>query len=136
LCQDVRIPFGPLLHTTYNASSDALIGDACIDTGSGNILVARASFNAKADSVQRRFIYDDAGRLTEVWHQVNAAPEVRITYNEYHELSQLIDKKLHSTEPLAANAHQSVDYRYNIRGWLTDMKEDDLASGDAWSEGK
>jgi hypothetical protein len=97
------------LHATYNASSAALIGDACIDTGSGNILVPRASFNSKADSVQRRFIYDHAGRLTEVWHQLNAAPEVRITDNEYNELGQLVDKKLYSTEPLAANAHQSIN---------------------------
>jgi RHS repeat-associated protein len=122
---------GVLLHTTENASTGALIGDASIDSGSGNILVPRASFNAQADSIMRRFVYDHAGRLTEVWHQINTAPEIRITYNEYNELGQLIDKKLHSTDQSASNAVQSIDYAYNIRGWLTDMNKDNLSNGDA-----
>ncbi len=83
---------------------------------------------SKADVVMRRFVYDHAGRLSEVWHQVNAAPEVRITYNQYNEIGQLIDKKLHSTALSGSNAVQSIDYRYNIRGWLTSMNNASLTN--------
>ncbi|MEX1241636.1 MAG: RHS repeat-associated core domain-containing protein [Cyclobacteriaceae bacterium] len=119
-----------LLYSSQTASTTALVGDACIDTGSGNILIPRASFAAKADSVERRFVYDHAGRVTEVWHKINTTSEVRVSYHEYNELGQLIDKKLHSTSVNASNAVQSVDYRYNIRGWLTGMNENDLTNGD------
>lgn len=41
--------------------------------------------------------------------------------NEYNELGQLVDKKLHSTVLDGSDNKQSIDYRYNIRGWLTSM---------------
>src|SRR5690606_1838478 len=52
---------------------------------------------------------------------------------EYNELGQLIDKKLHSTTVQATDAKQSVDYNYNIRGWLSKINNSDVstvASGD------
>lgn len=54
-------------------------------------------------------------------------PEILLAHNEYNELGQLIDKKLHS-EDAGATYKQSVDYRYNIRGWLTSMNNADLNS--------
>ncbi|MGI2909776.1 hypothetical protein, partial [Tolypothrix sp. VBCCA 56010] len=45
--------------------------------------------------------------------------------NEYNELGQLIDKKLHSADN-GATGKQSIDYRYNIRGWLTSMNGAEL----------
>ena len=62
---------------------------------------------------------------------IDSPPDIRIVWNDYKELGQLIDKKLHSTDLEAANAVESLDYRYNIRGWLTDMNEPNLSSGDA-----
>jgi hypothetical protein len=47
--------------------------------------------------------------------------------NEYNELGQLVDKKLHSADN-GASYKQSVDYRYNIRGWLTSMNNSKLES--------
>lgn len=122
---------GALVHTTNGASSAALKGDVSINTRLGNVVAPRASFSARADSVMRRFVYDHAGRLTEVWHGINGPPNVRIVHNEYNELGQLIDKKLHSSAPSASDAVQSVDYVYNIRGWLTHMNNEDLSSGGA-----
>jgi RHS repeat-associated protein len=76
--------------------------------------------------VTRRFSYDHNGRLIEIWHKLDALPEVRVAYNKYNELGQLVDKKLHSTDASATNAKQSVDYRYNIRGWLTSLNNSTL----------
>src|SRR5690606_32942280 len=39
---------------------------------------------------------------------------------------KLVDKKLHSTNSAATDAIQSVDYRYNIRGWLTSINNAEL----------
>lgn len=63
-------------------------------------------------------------------------PEVLLSHNEYNELGQLIDKKLHSTDPEntpIANKtfKQSVDYRYNIRGWLTKINDSNVSTSSA-----
>jgi RHS repeat-associated protein len=54
------------------------------------------------------------------------ASEVELVRNDYNELGQLIDKKLHSAS--VTPFKQSVDYRYNIRGWLTSMNNSQLTN--------
>ncbi len=76
----------------------------------------------------RTFDYDHAGRLLKTWHSINGAITVLLTQNEYNEIGQLVTKNLHNTDPAAtpdANRQykQSVDYRYNIRGWLTKVND-------------
>ncbi|GAA4379797.1 hypothetical protein GCM10023186_17580 [Hymenobacter koreensis] len=67
--------------------------------------------------------YDPAGRLLNTYQKQDAEPLVLLAQHEYNELGQLVDKKLHSTNWRPGNGArqylQSVDYRYNIRGWLT-----------------
>ncbi len=62
--------------------------------------------------------YDHAGRLLRTFHQVDGNPRVMLSSNKYNELGQLVETNLHSTNN-GASFLQSVDYRYNIRGWLT-----------------
>ena len=79
--------------------------------------------------VQHTFHYDHGGRLLETKQHVGtapvAAPGIIVAKNEYNELGQLVDKKLHSTNN-GGNFLQSVDHRYNIRGWLTHINNRDL----------
>ncbi len=87
-------------------------------------------------SVRKNFVYDHAGRLTEVWHAVNSGDPVLLSKMEYNELGQLIDNKLHGD----GQGHylQSIDYRYNIRGWLTNINDADPSqpvTGDTQYEG-
>jgi len=65
------------------------------------------------------------GRLTNI---KLSSGNILLSLNEYNEIGQLVDKKLHSTVSTGANAKQSVDYRYNIRGWLTSMNDASLAN--------
>jgi len=62
--------------------------------------------------------YDHAGRITKIQKQINNGTIKTIVQNEYDALGQLKTKKLgnkpNSTEPL-----ETLDYTYNIRGWLT-----------------
>jgi len=117
---------GSLMYTSTVPSTTLLMVDASITTSS--IAGVRASFATTTRTTTRRFEYDHAGRLLKTWHKLDTQPEILLALNEYNELGQLVDKKLHSTVSTGANAKQSVDYRYNIRGWLTSMNDASLAN--------
>src|SRR5690606_32329962 len=73
--------------------------------------------------VTRKFDYDHAGRLLKTWHRIGGSGSFKLlAANEYNELGQLITKKLHS-ENNGSTFEQEVDYRYNIRGWLTKVND-------------
>jgi RHS repeat-associated protein len=82
----------------------------------------------KSTVVDQEMNYDHAGRLLWTKHSINYADGIVTSKNEYNKLGQLVDKKLHSSSPAATDTKQSVDYRYNIRGWLTSMNNSRLAT--------
>jgi len=67
-----------------------------------------------------RFTYDHSGRLLTQKQQITGQAEELIVKNNYNELGQLINKDVGGIEesPL-----QSVDYNYNIRGWLKSIND-------------
>ncbi|HTJ52813.1 MAG TPA: RHS repeat-associated core domain-containing protein [Cyclobacteriaceae bacterium] len=94
----------------------------------GKVHKTKTTHNIKSGSPQtitRTFEYDHTGRFSWVKHSVNGSTDVVLIKNEYNELGQLVDKKLHSTNTDATDAKQSIDYRYNIRGWLTNVNDMD-----------
>lgn len=65
------------------------------------------------------FNYDQQNRLLVHTHQVDSNPVEILTQNKYNEISQVETKKIGGTnisQPL-----QTIDYRYNIRGWMTQI---------------
>ncbi|WP_051890838.1 RHS repeat-associated core domain-containing protein, partial [Chryseobacterium sp. JM1] len=74
-------------------------------------------------TVKERFVYDHQNRLKEHYHQVDDKPEQLLAENTYNELSQLKNKKV-------GNNLQSIDYAYNIRGWMTDINKDQMSVPD------
>ncbi|MCJ7936144.1 MAG: DUF6443 domain-containing protein [Chryseobacterium sp.] len=68
--------------------------------------------------VKERFIYDNQNRLVKQYHQVDNLQEELLAENTYNEIGQLINKKTgnNTGAPL-----QSIDYGYNIRGWMTSV---------------
>ncbi len=98
---------------------------------SGKVLATKTvhGLPSVADKITARtFDYDHAGRLLKTWHSVNGATSVLLTQNEYNEIGQLVTKNLHNTDPAATpdasrQYKQNVDYRYNIRGWLTKLND-------------
>ncbi|WP_462249227.1 DUF6443 domain-containing protein [Ekhidna sp.] len=77
-------------------------------------------------NITRRFEYDHAGRLLNTYHQIDNETEVLIASNSYNDLSELVEKGLHSVA--GGTFVQSLDYTYNIRGWLTSINDSDLTS--------
>jgi hypothetical protein len=99
----------------------------------GKVISTKRSYTVSNTtlSVREIFTYDHAGRLLTTKHTVNSSPEVILADNKYNELGQLSEKDLFSA---GGPFGQSVDYRYNIRGWLTKINGSDIrdiAPGDA-----
>jgi RHS repeat-associated protein len=115
----------PLVAGTTVPASVSLMVDVAMLTTDVSISGIKASFAFKQDSIVRTFDYDHAGRLLRTWHKVDAQPRILLAQNEYNELGQLIDKKLYSADN-GSTFKQSVDYRYNIRGWLTSINDSQL----------
>ena len=87
-----------------------------------------SSFYATAIVIKKKFTYDHADRVLTVKHQINTQTEVTIATNVYNDLGQLLNKKLHITaaQPVAL---QTLDYGYNIRGWLTNVNRVENTAG-------
>jgi len=73
-------------------------------------------------AVKERFVYDAQNRLLQHFHQVDNNTEELLAENSYNELSQLTNKNV-------GNHLQSIDYTYNIRGWMTHINKDQMALG-------
>ncbi|WP_224994345.1 DUF6443 domain-containing protein [Cesiribacter sp. SM1] len=67
------------------------------------------------------YTYDHTGRLIDTYHQVEGSSPILISRNRYNEIGELVNKQLHSVDD--STFLQSVDYRYNIRGWLTSIND-------------
>jgi len=71
---------------------------------------------------QRTYEYDHAGRLLRIRHKINNQPAVLLKELTYDELGRVVTKGIHSTDG-GDNFLQTVDYYYNIRGWLTKIND-------------
>ncbi|WP_052352632.1 RHS repeat domain-containing protein [Chryseobacterium oranimense] len=85
----------------------------------------RSRTDGEEIQVKERFEYDNQNRLLKHYHQVDNWTEQLLADNSYNELSQLSNKKVGSVN--GGPALQSIDYAYNIRGWMTDINKDQMA---------
>lgn len=91
-------------------------------TGRVNYTITTHSRNtATAQIITREdFTYSAQDRLLSHSHTINGGVPQLLAENTYDELGQLISKKVGNT---STNPLQKVDYRYNIRGWLTGIND-------------
>jgi RHS repeat-associated protein len=70
----------------------------------------------------QRFTYDHGNRLTKTEHRIGNDPLDWIIMSEmqYNEIGEMVQKNIHSQDN-GSRYWQSVDYKYNIRGWLTNI---------------
>jgi len=79
--------------------------------------------------ITENFTYDNQNRLLTHTHQVDGNAVEYLAQNKYNELSQLESKKVGGVS--AGSPLQTVDYTYNIRGWMTKINNpNDLSGGD------
>ncbi|WP_421898631.1 DUF6443 domain-containing protein [Marinoscillum sp.] len=81
-------------------------------------LLTHSKTNAGIDfTYHQRYYYDHGGRLLSIWNNVDNEGEILMATFHYNELGALIEKNIHSTDG-GSSFLQSIDYRYNARGWL------------------
>lgn len=90
--------------TSYISTSSPLIK---------NIVTTHRKSGATT-TVTENFTYDHRDRLLTHTHAINSNGTKTLSSNRYNEIGQLIEKDLHDDGTPA----QSIDYRYNERGWL------------------
>lgn len=89
----------------------------------GNVIAVKSDYVDASDNVTvtvKQYTYDHGNRLLKATHKFNNESVVTIAQNEYNEIGELIKKELHENQ---GNAVQTVDYTYNIKGWLTDIND-------------
>ncbi|NHN28161.1 type IV secretion protein Rhs [Flavobacterium jejuense] len=74
--------------------------------------------NGTVVTITDTFEYTDQDRLKLHKQLIAGGSEQLIAKNEYDELGQLISKNVGGTDATGATGLQTVDYTYNIRGWL------------------
>lgn len=67
--------------------------------------------------IESRNEYDAGGRLLATYEKINDDAEVKVASLTYNALGQLLTKKVYGNT--TSTALQTIDYAYNIRGWLT-----------------
>ena len=92
---------GAIVFTSSQSSNEDLIIDLAINSTNATMSGIRAAFGQP----------------------------VLLGQNEYNELGELVDKKLHNADG-GTSYLQTVDYRYNIRGWLTSINNSQLEGDD------
>ncbi|MEM9980325.1 MAG: hypothetical protein AAF808_22095, partial [Cyanobacteria bacterium P01_D01_bin.2] len=68
--------------------------------------------------------YDHADRLLSCDHTLNEGDKIRLYTHAYNELGELVKKHLHEKRDGAYA--QTIDYAYNIRGWLRSINKSGL----------
>jgi RHS repeat-associated protein len=97
---------------------------------SGNLIHSVLKYTDVASTVTQiinYFTYDKMGRLMRVDQKNNNDAPVLLSKARFNELGQQVDKDLHSTNN-GLSFIQSIDYRYNIHGWLTHINNSDLSN--------
>ena len=65
------------------------------------------------------FVYYPNELLKSQTHQINSGAKEYIVQNSYNEINQLTIKKVGNS--VATTPLQTIDYKYNIRGWMTNI---------------
>jgi hypothetical protein len=105
-----------VVSTRYNFSGQPLVSYATHQVPA----VAPATV-AVTHSVRATSTYDHTGRVLEQTQSVDGQPAKPLAAQQYNELGQVQSKALDG-------GLQTVDYRYNIRGWLTQLNDAQLGS--------
>ncbi|OYU79335.1 MAG: hypothetical protein CFE23_14615 [Flavobacterium sp. BFFFF1] len=96
-----------------------------------NYTLHRRATGATPVAVWDYFSYTPENRVKAVTQKIGSSGTVQLmAYHHYDHLGQLIGKKVGGTDLTGANAFQNVNYKYNIRGWMTGINDaDDLTIG-------
>jgi RHS repeat-associated protein len=76
-------------------------------------------------TIINRYTYDTEGRPNDVYQTTGNDPEMIVSSLSYNALGQVIKKSLHN-DAESSDFMQNIDYRYNEKGWLTNINNSPL----------
>ncbi|HEY4538773.1 MAG TPA: RHS repeat-associated core domain-containing protein, partial [Faecalibacter sp.] len=82
----------------------------------------RQKTNTEEVTIIEEFSYDEFGRVLTHTHQINGGRKEYLADNTYNSIGQLMTKKVGN---LKDDPYQTISYKYNVRGWLTDINNVD-----------
>jgi len=101
---------------------------------SGNIRKVKIFHDGPIQSnILLTYDYDHGNRLLSSTHKIDNGVTVTLFNNEYNEIGELIRKNLHGIDSDPQFA-QSIDYEYNIRGWLESINKSGLSGASEMPE--
>ena len=113
----------PVITTQLNYNGGKTETKTEYDSFRGKVVSTTTTHQLSLDTepviVKERFKYNPDESIQYQTHQINDGPVEYIVRNEYNEIKQLVRKKIGNSSlnsPL-----EQVDYKFNIRGWLTDI---------------
>ncbi|MEP5103270.1 MAG: RHS repeat-associated core domain-containing protein, partial [Ekhidna sp.] len=77
-------------------------------------------------TVLSEYQYDARGQHIQTFETIDGLNRTLVAEYNYNVLGQLMEKNIHSTDN-GNSFLQSVDYRYNIRGWLSSINDSELS---------
>jgi RHS repeat-associated protein len=121
---------GRVIQVRGNSHSSVIVDNlsTVVYNFTGQPVISKTTVRGAGGTVtntRNRLEYAHHGRLSKIYQVNNTSAEQLIGQYEYNELGQLVDKKLHGA---GMGFLQSVDYRYNIRGWLTHINNSTLSA--------
>ena len=101
----------------------------------GQMLESENSHTKSGTSIvtNNTFAYDHAGRILTQQQTINGGTPELIVNNIYDEMGRLESKKVGGTvaaTPINSNGLQTIDYAFNIRGWLKEINNPDNLGND------
>ncbi|HCC94255.1 MAG TPA: hypothetical protein DEQ26_07990, partial [Flavobacteriaceae bacterium] len=115
------------LHAIKNHKINYLGGSTIIENQldfRGKILqVLTTHRRLEADSsiiIRENFTYNNFENVIKHTHQINDGKVEVLYQNTFNNIGQLTTKKVGNSE---SNPYQQIDYKYNIRGWLTQIND-------------
>ncbi|MBF0598450.1 RHS repeat domain-containing protein, partial [Faecalibacter rhinopitheci] len=113
----------PVITTQLNYNGGKTETKTEYDSFRGKVVSTTTTHQLSLDTepviVKESFKYNPDESIQYQTHQINDGPEEYIVRNEYNDIKQLVRKKIGNSSlnsPL-----EQVDYKFNIRGWLTDI---------------
>ncbi len=83
----------------------------------------KSGTNSQNHTLLTKYLYDHAGRIDSIIKNIDSTGDKVIVQNNYNELGQLTAKKLAPAYNSNAGI-ETLNYEYNIRGWLIGMNRD------------
>jgi RHS repeat-associated protein len=99
----------------------------------GDILLTKEDHFNGTDHiiVETKYEYDNGKRLLKTKHRINNAPAwTTLNHSKYDELGRNKRTHIHGSSD---NSLQTINYKYNIRNWITDINDINALGGDLFA---